>query len=228
MTHSLKRSQKQIAAARANGARSQGPVSPEGKARSSLNSLKHGLSAQPQTPPTLHDENPDTYTTFHQELLQELSPQSPQEHILAKRIISYYWRLERLQRLETELFDAPDPDADAENPEPNDLDPPPHRLALRFMRHHKTFQLFQRYETTLSRELNRALRDLSALQATRKKPTIQTNPRIPTQPYPTGFYGQERPPLTEADLYQYIFAPMPTTNPPAPRTDEPYAQDPRS
>lgn len=222
MAHPLKRSQKQIAAARANGARSHGPVSPEGKARSSLNSIKHGFSAQPQTTPTLYDESPDTYETFRQELLQELSPQSPQEEILAKRIVSYYWRLDRLQRLEVQLFDAPDPDA--EDPEA-DLDPHPHRLALRFMRHHKTFQLFQRYETTLSRELNRALRDLAALQSARQKPAIQTNPRIATQPYPTGFYDPQRPPFTEADLYQYIFAPMPQGTPPALRPEEPPCQD---
>ncbi len=51
-------SKRKIDYARANGAKSHGPVTPEGRKKSSMNALKHGLNAQTVI---LSIENEDEY-----------------------------------------------------------------------------------------------------------------------------------------------------------------------
>ena len=84
--------QKQIEANRKNARKSTGPKSPAGKAKSSMNALKHGLS----TPyGLLPNESEEEYAYHREELLDELYPDSTIEQYLADRIVYLSWTLKR-------------------------------------------------------------------------------------------------------------------------------------
>ena len=93
-------------AARLNGARSRGPRTPEGKARSARNALKHGLTAQ------AFALAPGEDGAAFQELLDRLVARyRPQDEIMAhlvQRLASVMWRQQRADRLEAEVLEQRD------------------------------------------------------------------------------------------------------------------------
>lgn len=91
------------AAARRNGARSKGPRTAEGKARSSKNALKHGLRASRHV--VLADEDADAYAELEAALIEELAPEGALQARLVQRIAAAEWRLERAERMECQLLD---------------------------------------------------------------------------------------------------------------------------
>lgn len=68
------RSPAQRQASRRNGAVSRGPVTAEGKAKSRLNSLKHGLLARVLVPPADFRNHHRLYIQIRRELIEELQP----------------------------------------------------------------------------------------------------------------------------------------------------------
>jgi hypothetical protein len=84
-----------------------GPRTPEGKARSSQNATKIGLyTARDFIRPGEEDE----YVLGFNNLMAELSPQTPLEHVFATEIMSANWRLRRCRVIEADLALLPEPD----------------------------------------------------------------------------------------------------------------------
>jgi hypothetical protein len=95
------------AASRANGARSRGPRTAEGKARASQNALKHGMCAKKFL--LLPDDSRAEFAALESALLEELCPEGALETLLARRLIAAAWRLARADRLEFEMLITGDP-----------------------------------------------------------------------------------------------------------------------
>lgn len=96
-------SEKQINANRANGSKSSGPRSLEGKMRSSLNAVKHGLTAETVV---IGDEDPREFEKFRKELLDHYGPQAPDERELVGYVAGIYWRLRRFPIFEAAISEA--------------------------------------------------------------------------------------------------------------------------
>lgn len=148
------RTHKQIEASRRNGALSNGPITPEGKARSAANSTSRGLTA---TTIVLTNES---------------------EFCCVEEMAMSRWRLRRAAGYETALLDYQLESAqpfDAENHESIDQTT---RGALAWNALHETssgFQNLSRYEAIHRRSYRRALEDLLTL----KKLKTQNEPNTP-------------------------------------------------
>jgi hypothetical protein len=143
-------------------ARFGGPRTPEGKAISSRNSLKHGLASGQIL---INGEDPAAYQALLAGLLAEHRPATPTEHMLVGEMAQSYWLMQRAIRLQNDCFLAPEVDTA--------------RLAL-----------FLRYRTTYERAFYKALNTLSKLKKeSTKQPEefVSQNPssRLPETPKPS-------------------------------------------
>jgi hypothetical protein len=86
---------------RKNAARSTGPVTAEGKRRSSLNALRHGLTGQTVVLP---EDDLAVYQRHCAQFHAELKPQGLLETKAVQTIADTYWRLDRIRAMENNLF----------------------------------------------------------------------------------------------------------------------------
>jgi len=165
------------ATARANGAKSHGPATPEGRARSSQNALRHGLATRAAALPTmsivLPEESPADFQRLLDSYLDEFAPTSPIEVELVETMASARWRLRRLANIETTLLtnemetsvsDLEDFFEDVER-EPDVED----HLAYAFKRlaDGPGLHLLNRYEGTINRSYAQAFKQLHLLRSLR-------------------------------------------------------------
>ena len=178
-------------AARRNGAKSNGPKTPEGKAISSANSLRHGMTAKNIL---LTNENPEAYTKLADAYYEKFQPADDVERDLVDEMVIAKWRQRRDWSNEAALFDLEmDHQTKKVDAQYKKID---HacRYALAFRAladESKAIQLFTRYETAHHRSYYKALNTLLKLRAELKlasdplqpdtQPPDQTGPG-PTQP----------------------------------------------
>jgi hypothetical protein len=92
---------------RANSQHSTGPRTDSGKQRSSLNALRHGLTA---ASPVLPSEDPAAFETHRRQFLAEYQPATATETQLVQELVDTSWRLNRIPLLEADLLTRADID----------------------------------------------------------------------------------------------------------------------
>lgn len=93
---------KQIEANRRNGSLSTGPKTPNGKAVSRMNALKHGLrSADVVVRGRCIRESHREFAAFSKQFWEDLQPEGMLEEILVEQIITTVWRLRRVRKAES-------------------------------------------------------------------------------------------------------------------------------
>jgi len=93
---------KQIAANQANAQKSTGPKTPEGRAVSKMNALKHGIFSKEVLVSGLNiKESRRDLEDIYERFWQEYSPVGPVEEMLVDQIITAHWRLRRALRAES-------------------------------------------------------------------------------------------------------------------------------
>src|SRR5271156_6307646 len=96
---------KQIAANRRNAGRSTGPRTVLGKAKSSMNSTRHGLLGQFVL---IEGEDPEEFSRFEQGIRADLKPEGTLEESLVDRIVKDTWWLNRHDNIEAALQENPE------------------------------------------------------------------------------------------------------------------------
>jgi hypothetical protein len=151
-------SEKQLAANRRNAELSTGARTSAGKARSSMNNLRHGLTGQINILPT---EDREAHDRFCTELADSLQPETPMEKQLAHSVAEDNWRLNRARAIENNMF------ALGHQGERREI-----QVALAdartFQAQANQFQLLTIYEQRISRNVQRNMQQLQALQTERR------------------------------------------------------------
>jgi hypothetical protein len=202
---------KKSQAARANGAKSHGPVTAAGRARSSRNSVRHGLAARAALPVAsvvLPTESGKDFRTLLRSYLVEYDPTGPLETELVQTMATTRWRLRRLATIETTLlgneieFNANF--IDREFAEIEWTANPADRLAYTFkqLSHSPSLGLLVRYEAALNRSYDRAFKQFHALKAIRMQ-AARSLPK-PNEP---------KLPKSHAEIITVVHPPPPASAP---------------
>ncbi|MFC1906242.1 hypothetical protein ACFLV9_00130 [Chloroflexota bacterium] len=156
-------SEKQHRANKEN-AKKGGVKTKKGKIKSRLNAIKHGMLLTSQI--LLEGEDVKTLATFRGAVMFELVPRGELELILVDRFVTSFWRLRRIMGIETnsiwDLYNK----RPVENP--NLLHFDKERAEIAFM-NGPLVEKILRYETTIERQMYKALDKFIELREKRTK-----------------------------------------------------------
>src|ERR1700682_5523288 len=150
---------------RANGAKSHGPKTAEGREKSSHNSFKHGFTAKNTI--VLECESEDQFQIMRGDYTVTYQPGSAVEQDLVSEMVACRWRMQRLRLIETALIDS---EMDRDLPEGETPEDPGYQLAFAFRRlvdESRAISLASRYESRLHRIHERNHRTLHELKKPR-------------------------------------------------------------
>jgi hypothetical protein len=191
------------AAARANGAKSHGPVTSEGKAKSALNAVTHGLTA---TGLVLTTESKEKYNALLASYLDECDPQGPIENALVEQIVSAQWLHRRSLEMSTALLDVTMDRMQKEISEEFEHIDNAVRTALAFEKkagESPALALLNRYAARHARDYHRALDKLAQIQSERREQSDAPEPlTFPNEPKLHITHGESKPPELVTNLRQ--------------------------
>jgi hypothetical protein len=137
-----------------------------GRARSSMNALRHGLTARVVVLPT---EDMDAYQAFSKEIVDSLDAQTPVERQFAQTVADNQWRINRIRSIEDGMLGMGHFEA------AGDFDCPTSEIhaamtaARAFRDRSQAFVNLSIYEQRLHRTIKEALRQLKELQTERRE-----------------------------------------------------------
>ena len=173
------RTEKQNEASRRNGAKSKGPITEEGKAKSSLNGTKHGLSGSHRF--LYSNERDDLYQELLTHYMTLFAPANGVEEDLVRQIVVASWRMKRIDNIEAAIVDIQmEKQKKWVNKDYKDIDDDTRQgLAFQTKTVGDTVALGGRYHARALRSYNTAYKILRELQRDRRK---AAQPQLPTEP----------------------------------------------
>src|SRR6202050_1016301 len=139
---------------------------PQGKARSSMNALRHGLTARVVVLP---DEDMDAYQAFSKGIVDSLDAQTPVERQFAQTVADNQWRINRIRSIEDGMLGIGHFEAGGNFDCPTSEIHSAMTAARAFRDHSKSFVNLSIYEQRLHRSMKEALRQLRELQTERRQ-----------------------------------------------------------
>jgi hypothetical protein len=140
---------------RANALLSTGPRTATGKQRSSLNALRHGLTA---TSAVLPSEDQAAFDAHRRGFFDEYQPATPTESQLVQELADTSWRLNRIPLLEADVLSRA-------------ANPPTEQAAIDFdiVDAHRLLATLGLHSNRLSRQFQKAVDHLREIQAERRE-----------------------------------------------------------